>query len=64
MIRSRVFIEQSRFDQHREIESRDEDAGETQLAQSGKETEIFVLNDGYSALTFSSRVAEQMQFST
>ena len=60
LTRSRVFTEQSRFDRDREIESRDEDVNETQLAQSGKETEISELDAGYFALTISSRVAEQM----
>ena len=46
MIRSRVFIVQSRSDQNRAIESRDDNAKVQLIAQSGKETEFVELNDG------------------
>jgi hypothetical protein len=39
MTRSRVFIQRSRSDQNREIESRDEHVSVQHLAQSRKETE-------------------------
>jgi hypothetical protein len=39
MTRSRVFIQRSRSDQNREIESRDEDVSVLNGAQSRKETE-------------------------
>jgi hypothetical protein len=47
MIRSRVFIVQSRSDQNRAIESRDEYDNTNTIAQYRKETEFFELNDGY-----------------
>ena len=46
MTRSRVFTEQSRSDQNREIESRDDNVSARSRTQSRKETEFFELNDG------------------
>ena len=47
MTRSRVFIERSRSDQNRAIESREDNAPALARTQSRKETEFFELNAGY-----------------
>ena len=46
MIRFRVFTVQSRSDQDRAIESRDDYDNAPTIAQYRKETEFFELNDG------------------